>query len=165
MKDSLKKLGIVGPRHYRQLVEELRKAQVRSEKLAQELDAARTDRRASKARADEVHKALREAKDEGARHAHRVEKLTADIERMKAEFERKYDQDRRTIAETEQRRAAVVEGLTERLTGAERDLVAARDSLMAVEVKLDILEGAANVLDARTRAVGTPKVPAGGAPV
>ncbi len=39
-----------------------------------------------------------------------------------------------------------------RLTDAERALAIARDQLMAVEVKLDILEGAANVLDARTRA-------------
>jgi chromosome segregation ATPase len=165
LKDSLRKLGIIGPRHYRHLVEELRKAQVRSDKLAQELDAARTDARASKARADQVHKALREAKDEGSRQAHRVEQLTADIARVKAEYERKYEQDRSKIAETEQRRAAVVEGFTQRLADAERDLVAARDSLMTVDVKLDILEGAANVLDARTRAVGAPNVPAGGAPV
>ena len=33
----------------------------------------------------------------------------------------------------------------------ERELMVARDHLMAIEVKLDILEGAANVLDRRTR--------------
>jgi hypothetical protein len=41
--------------------------------------------------------------------------------------------------------------LQERLAVAERDLVTAREQLMAVEVKLDILEGAANVLDTRMR--------------
>jgi chromosome segregation ATPase len=39
-----------------------------------------------------------------------------------------------------------------RLADAERALAIAREQLMAIEVKLDILEGAANVLDARTRA-------------
>lgn len=39
-----------------------------------------------------------------------------------------------------------------RLAETERALAIARDQLMAIEVKLDILEGAANVLDARTRA-------------
>jgi hypothetical protein len=145
LKESFKRLGIVGPRHYRHLVEELRKAQVRTGKLAQALDAARSDARESKARAD---KALRDAK-----------------ERMKAEFERKYEQARRKITETEQQRAAVVGRLTQQLAGAERDLVAARESLMAVEVKLDILEGAANVLDARTRGAGARSAPAGSAPV
>ena len=38
-----------------------------------------------------------------------------------------------------------------RLAETERALAIARDQLMAIEVKLDILEGAANVLDARTR--------------
>lgn len=41
--------------------------------------------------------------------------------------------------------------LRARLEQAERDLAGARDHLMVIEVKLDILEGAANVLDARTR--------------
>ena len=37
------------------------------------------------------------------------------------------------------------------LAKTERELKVARDHLMAIEVKLDILEGAANVLDTRTR--------------
>ena len=38
-----------------------------------------------------------------------------------------------------------------RLAETERALTLARDQLNAIEVKLEILEGAANVLDARTR--------------
>ena len=41
--------------------------------------------------------------------------------------------------------------MLKRLIEAEQELAAARNHLMVVEVKLDILEGAANVLDARTR--------------
>lgn len=45
-----------------------------------------------------------------------------------------------------------IEDLRKRLANAERELLVAREHLMAIEVKLDILEGAANVLDIRTRA-------------
>lgn len=44
-----------------------------------------------------------------------------------------------------------LDALQSRLEGAERELATAREHLMVVESKLDILEGAANVLDARTR--------------
>ena len=54
--------------------------------------------------------------------------------------------------EKHQRRRAEVETLRTSLADAVRELVVAREHLMAVEVKLDILEGAANVLDLRTRA-------------
>lgn len=58
----------------------------------------------------------------------------------------------RMAAERMEERVAEVELLTARLKEAERELAVAREHLMAVEVKLDILEGAANVLDIRTRA-------------
>jgi predicted RNase H-like nuclease (RuvC/YqgF family) len=45
-----------------------------------------------------------------------------------------------------------IDALRTRLADAERELMVAREHLMAIEVKLDILEGAANVLDLRTRA-------------
>jgi chromosome segregation ATPase len=53
-----------------------------------------------------------------------------------------------------------VKKLRSRLADAERELMAARDHLMAIEVKLDILEGAANVLDRRMRDAG-PTQPGG----
>jgi hypothetical protein len=46
---------------------------------------------------------------------------------------------------------ADVARLREQLAATERELMLAREHLMSIEVKLDILEGAANVLDARTR--------------
>ena len=51
-----------------------------------------------------------------------------------------------------------------RLVEAEQSLGLAREHLMAIDVKLDILEGAANVLDARTRAAIS-KHSGAGAPV
>jgi hypothetical protein len=50
-----------------------------------------------------------------------------------------------------------VQSLRARLAEAERELMVAREHLMAIEVKLDILEGAANVLDVRTRAAIAPQ--------
>ena len=44
-----------------------------------------------------------------------------------------------------------IDRLRRALPETERELSMARDHLMAIEVKLDILEGAANVLDLRTR--------------
>ena len=48
-------------------------------------------------------------------------------------------------------REAEFDKIGEQLTETERALAITREQLMAIEVKLDILEGAANVLDARTR--------------
>ena len=56
------------------------------------------------------------------------------------------------LVEKLQQRVHDGNAMQERLATAERDLVTARELLMAVDVKLDILEGAANVLDMRTRA-------------
>jgi chromosome segregation ATPase len=57
-----------------------------------------------------------------------------------------------------------IKKLRVRLADAERELMVARDHLMAIEVKLDILEGAANVLDQRTRSVATRDRSGTGAP-
>jgi multidrug resistance efflux pump len=60
------------------------------------------------------------------------------------------------VAEKLRRRRDDVDKLRIRLKDAERELTVARDHLMAIEVKLDILEGAANVLDKRTRSAAPP---------
>ena len=50
------------------------------------------------------------------------------------------------------RRTVELAQMQEQLAEAQRALALTREHLMAIEVKLEILEGAANVLDARTRA-------------
>lgn len=76
----------------------------------------------------------RQSKERLARLSHAVKDQARDIERLREQV-------------------TDLQSLHERLAVAERDLAAARELLMAVEVKLDILEGAANVLDTRTRSV------------
>jgi hypothetical protein len=58
----------------------------------------------------------------------------------------------RQLFERSEKKAAEFDEINARLKDLERELAIAREHLMAVEVKLDILEGAANVLDVRTRA-------------
>jgi hypothetical protein len=53
--------------------------------------------------------------------------------------------------------------LIAQLADTERELLLAREHLMAIEVKLDILEGAANVLDLRTRAANRQSAGSGAA--
>src|SRR4051812_2324534 len=127
MKSTLKRLGVIGPAHYRHLQEQLQKSHARHAKLVEELDVVRSEARTHKAKADDAAKALMTQRADADHQTRRIEKLTADLERMKTESRQK-------------------------LETAKRDLALAREALMAVDVKLDILEGAANVLDVRMRA-------------
>lgn len=99
--------------------------------------------------------ALSRQLDEVNHHARdwkkRANELTTRVARLEAEVR---ERERlleacRTAAEQEQ--ATDFTAMQARLIDTERDLALAREHLMAIEVKLDILEGAANVLDARTR--------------
>jgi hypothetical protein len=79
----------------------------------------------------------------------RAKTLESDLRRQRALAE-KYAI---TVEKLRGARHEEIERLRTRLADAERELSVARDHLMAIEVKLDILEGAANVLDKRTRTV------------
>jgi chromosome segregation ATPase len=98
--------------------------------LQHELSRLETARRKWKDRADEAAARLRTLEKQSARQARQIKDLS-----------RTADDGRETL-----------EALQARLDDADRELATARDYLMVVEAKLDILEGAANVLDARTRA-------------
>jgi len=148
MKALLKKLGVLGPRRYRDLLENLSRAQTRGTQLAEELQLARDDVRTIKAESD---RALRDSQSEVARQKRRAEKLGAAGEKLRADLQEKYERECRKLAETDQKRSRELEELQQRLERAETALALARETLMTVEVKLDILEGAANVLDVRTR--------------
>ena len=79
-----------------------------------------------------------------ARRERTLEHHASDLERQVKKLQRQAGQ---STSETD--------GLTAmqaRLAETERALTLAREHLNAIEVKLEILEGAANVLDARTRA-------------
>jgi chromosome segregation ATPase len=141
MRRPFRILGLVRGRSYDALVEQQSKAETRAGRLAEQLEEAKANSRLWKAKADEAAGALKKAQD-GAKNA---EQQWRHAEKLREEA----DKHRRV----EQQRTADLALLQRRLADSERELVIAREQLMAIEVKLDILEGAANVLDGRTRDV------------
>lgn len=110
-------------------------------RAAEELKAAsqnwKTQASEDRARAKSLETELRRQRELAERHELTVEKL--------------------------RHRRDEIDKLRTRLADAERELTVARDHLMAIEVKLDILEGAANVLDKRTRQTASHARPGTGA--
>jgi hypothetical protein len=100
--------------------------------LAKQLEETRTSAHAWKTRAGEASARAKSLE-------HRLEKQS----RLLSEAER--------TAEKLQKDGGRANELREQLAKTEQELMLAREHLMAIEVKLDILEGAANVLDARIR--------------
>ena len=96
--------------------------------------------------ADELKAASRNWKTQASEERARVKSLETELRRQRELAER-----HELTVEKLRHRRDEVDKLRTRLTDAERELTVARDHLMAIEVKLDILEGAANVLDKRTR--------------
>jgi chromosome segregation ATPase len=143
----LEAFGLVTLRRHQLALKQMRDAESRVKKLEAQVTELRTrsktqleqqgneSRAHSKALKTEIAdaaKALKLKDHELTRQARRIDKL------------------REAVAHANRRRGDV-QGLLKRLIEAEQELAAARNHLMVVEVKLDILEGAANVLDARTR--------------
>ena len=132
----LNALGLARAASMTALTERLRKCEARAEALARKLEEARSEARSWRQRAEEAQQRVKGAEKEAAKESQRLRKVRADVEKEVAR---------------EKQRTVDVATLDQRLDEAERDLTIARDHLMAIEVKLDILEGAAQVLDTRTR--------------
>lgn len=128
--------GFVSAARLATVVERLRKSESRVESLSKKLEDAQAESRAWRAKVEESQKRIKDMEGELTREAQRFEKAKADIEKQAARDKKK---------------TVDVEALDTRLDEAERDLAVSRDHLMAIETKLDILEGAATVLDGRTR--------------
>lgn len=109
---------------------------------------------------------LEESKTGSAEWKRRFSEATDRLRALEAQLRRQSqaaDKLRLSVEKFKQRQDHVKK-LRVSLAEAERELMVARDHLMAIEVKLDILEGAANVLDRRMRDAG-PRQPSGtGAP-
>ncbi len=128
-------LGLISPARFAAVSERLRKSESRVETLTRKLEETQTELRAWRTKAEEAQKRAKDVEKEMARQAERAQKAEAQIEKRAVRDRKRID----------------VPTLEARLEQAHRDLAVARDHLMAVEVKLDILEGAAQVLDGRTR--------------
>jgi len=162
----LKAIGLVPAGRHATLVQQLRSSEQRVKKLAGEIeslrrlesrntqlstlvDEARDQAREWKRQVEDGEKRVQGLEVELRRHLQRIEKLETQIERTAAAYER---------------RVKDLDEWQKRLREAESELTVAREHLMTIEVKLDILEGAANVLDGRTRTVLAPHAAQAGAP-
>jgi chromosome segregation ATPase len=139
-------LGLVPARRYRFLAGQLKDAERRTKKLAKQIKGLEASSNAWKSKTAEATKHLKMKEQELARHLEGQAKLQGSADKM-------------------QQREVQLESMQARLIEAQRDLATAREHLMAIEVKLDILEGAANVLDVRTRAALVRQPGETGAPV
>lgn len=163
MSRLLNLVGLVTARRHRVMAAQLRDAESRAKKLTKLVDQSRADTRTWKTKAhdatqhlkavekDAAHQAQR-AEKQAAHQAQRAEKHRLEVEKLEANIDRI------------RREGVDLEALRKRLADAEHELAIAREHLMAVEVKLDILEGAANVLDGRTRSVIAQQAGETGAP-
>jgi chromosome segregation ATPase len=104
-------------------------------------------------RYDSMRRAIDESRAGSSAWKEKAGELSKKFENSEAERTRQTRQLRHAREELQRlrQREAEFDRLREQITQTEQALVLAREQLMAVEVKLDILEGAANVLDARTR--------------
>jgi chromosome segregation ATPase len=153
LRQLLSSFGLVRRAQYQAAVDRARKLEERMAALTEARDACRKDVASWKKRAEETARSLSRAKEDAAHHAARAQKLQARLEKEVTRLEEHVARDRRRHEMKDQVYSTELETLKHRLDSTQRDLTATRESLMTVDVKLDILEGAANVLDVRTRAI------------
>ena len=132
-------MGLASATQLAQAHADARVAAERVQQLNERLEKLRGDADAWKRRHAAAAGAVTEWKEAAARAESRAEEAVAQA----AEWKRRAD------AVSAQRRE-----LKDRLTEVRRTATLAREQLMATEVKLDLIEAAIQVLDARTREAG-----------
>lgn len=124
--------GLASSGHVETLKAKAEKADARASELKQALESARQELDRWKEKAGEQNKRLAKAEDAAGRTA----KAERELQQVRAKDEKHLAQ----LAE-----------MRERVERAERAIALSREHLMATETKLDIVEGAVNILDKRTR--------------
>lgn len=148
----LNALGLVTAGRYAVVAAKLRDAESRVDKLTKLVGEARADARQWRTNADNTGQRVKAIEKDLAQRGAQYDRET---ERRTQESEKQTRENEKLRGENERLRKTLgdLDALRRRLADAERGILVAREHLMAVDVKLDILEGAANVLDSRTRAV------------
>jgi chromosome segregation ATPase len=137
----LRRLGLERGGRAADLHEALRKSEQRIVELKKLLEKSRAESEQWRAKllASSAHEqAARKSDDE--KYRARVEKLEARLAEQVAKLQ-----------ERDAARAEKVGELRDKVATADRSVRAGRDHLMSIEVKLDLIEGAINVLDRRFR--------------
>jgi chromosome segregation ATPase len=133
--------------------EKLRKCEARVEELKASLETARAASQEWKAKANVAEERLADVRRDAEKQAKLIERTQAEAARAEEAHARDVEQLRERVSDLGEKRARDAADLRAHLATTERDLAHAREHLMLIDTKLDILEGAANVLDNRTRAI------------
>ena len=137
LKRTLALFGLAPAGHVARKDEEIRRGAERVKAFEERLEKLRADAQTWKQRHEDTARELATRQQAaGASVSEAVERAQADAARWKERAERLNTQ---------------ADELRARLVEADRAATAAREHLMATEVKLDLLEAAIQVLDARTR--------------
>jgi chromosome segregation ATPase len=126
----------------RRAAEKAARLEMQLTKVRKGRDAAKESHRQAAAAASEWKRTARRARDEAAQARTAAERSSAQTEDWRARAEAL---------------AREVQELRERLEESRRIATLAREHLMATEVKLDLIEAAIHVLDARTREAAVPR--------
>lgn len=141
----LQRTGYVPAARVRELSAALEGAEQRSADIKRALDEARQTCEQLKIKlreyAERTERAQRERSEAASKYEERVARLDQKTAR---ELER--------IREHDVARSARIDDVRQRVGRAEKASQLGREHLMAIEVKLDLVENAINVLDQRTRA-------------
>jgi chromosome segregation ATPase len=155
LKRLLQRLPIVTARRLRVTTSQLEECRRRVAELKRLLETAREEARSWKAKADEAQKRALDFRTQLEPTAHKVHALRHELEKAQGEHRKA----QRELEKAQHRHQSDMTGAGEeidalraRIAAMSQDLEIAREYLLLVDVKLDILEGAANVLDLRLRA-------------
>ncbi len=137
----LRRAGYAPEAQVHEVSRSLAEARQQIAKLKQQLDETREEARAHKEKSRERSERLQERlalveRKHQEHFARTDQKVQREVQRLKTH---------------DVRRGATLDDIRERMSWADKSNRLGREHLMAIEVKLDIIEGAITVLDRRTR--------------
>lgn len=157
IKSLLSALGLAPASHVDRLNADVRRADAKIGQLEAQVARLRADSESWKRRYDDATEGLagwkqsaHRAETETERVKGGADRIKADLERTRADFER----EQARTADWRRRAEALTTALQDvrgRLENARLAADSANEQLMAMEVKLDLIEAAIQVLDTRTR--------------
>jgi chromosome segregation ATPase len=157
IKALLEAVGLAPASQVERLNGDVRRAETKIAQLEQQLEHVRADGQSWKRRHDDTTEAVAGWKQAAHRAEVETERTKGGADRTKADLERAradVEREQARVAEWKRRADALTTELQEmrtRLDNAHRATDSANEQLMAMEVKLDLIEAAIQVLDTRTR--------------
>ena len=150
-------VGLAPASHVERLRGDLRRTDAKLAQLERDLDLVRADAQSWKRRHEDATEAMAGWKQAAHRAQDETEHAKEDAGRFKADFQRartELEREQPRTAEWRQRAETLKAELLDmraRAEHAQRVAELANEQLMAMEVKLDLIEAAIQVLDLRTR--------------